>query len=247
MTVLTQISAIIMEKSVAGERTRPVKRKILIAEDEKRIRILLHDFLEDEGYEVLEAPDGEKALEIFSASPGEIHLVILDIMMPLLNGWEVCRAIRRISKVPVFMLTAKNQDDDELEGFQSGTDEYIRKPFNPMLLVARVNAMMERVYGDSACIQRGVLVLDTEKRQLTVEGNSVELSRIEFNLLGYLIANERTPLSREQILNHVWGVDYQGSDRTVDTHMNRLRTKIGEKNDYINTVWGYGYKFEVTP
>lgn len=225
--------------------TTLMKKKILIADDEKRIRIMLVDFLEEEGYEVIEASDGLEALEIFAQNP-EIHLILLDVMMPHMNGWEVCRTIRETSKVPIIMLTAKNQDRDELEGFHSGTDEYVRKPFNPLLLMARVNALIQRVYGDSTALTRGVLTLDLKKRRMYIKDKLVDLSQTEFLLLHYLMVNEGSALSREQILNQVWGLDYVGSDRTVDTHMNRLRAKFSEEDQYLHTVWGYGYKFEVS-
>lgn len=227
-----------------GLKERKMKRKIMIADDESRIRIMLEDFLEAEGYEVVEAADGREALSVFAADP-EINLIILDVMMPFVNGWDVCKTIRETSSVPIIMLTAKNQDQDELEGFRSGTDEYVRKPFNPMILMARVNAMIERVYGVNSTITRGRLTLDFDKRILLVCDEQVELSQTEFLLLEFLIKNENIALSREQILNKVWGLDYEGSDRTVDTNMNRLRIKIGDKIDCIHTVWGYGYKFEV--
>jgi len=221
-----------------------MKRKILIADDESRIRIMLRDFLAEEGYEVIEAEDGKIALDRFAEDP-KIHLIILDVMMPFINGWEVCKTIRKTSKVPIIMLTAKNQDSDELQGFKSGTDEYVKKPFNPMVLMARVNAMIERVYGNNTLIQRGALTLDLDKRLFYLEDQKIELSQTEFSLLHYLVTNENSALSREQLLNQVWGLDYVGSDRTVDTHMNRLRAKFDDRYDYLHTVWGYGYKFEV--
>jgi DNA-binding response OmpR family regulator len=223
-----------------------MKRKILIADDESRIRIMLRDFLEEEGYEVIEAKDGEEALEQFAQDP-DIHLIILDVMMPYLNGWEVCKTIRKTSTVPIIMLTAKNQDSDELEGFKSGTDEYVKKPFNPIILMARVKAMIERIYGNNPIIRRGALILDLDQRTLCLDEKKIDLSQTEFKLLHYLILNENSAISREQLLDHVWGLDYKGSDRTVDTHMNRLRAKFGKDYAYLQTVWGYGYKFEVNP
>lgn len=222
-----------------------MKRKIMIADDETKIRIMLEDFLHAEGYDVVKAADGQDALALFASDP-EIKLIILDVMMPFVNGWEVCKEIRTTSKVPIIMLTAKNQDRDELEGFRSGTDEYVKKPFNPMILMARVNAMIERVYGTSTTITRGPITLDMDKRILLVNDTEVELSQTEFSLLEYMIQNENIALSREQILNQVWGLDYEGSDRTIDTNMKRLRSKIGDDIDCIHTVWGYGYKFEVS-
>jgi len=217
----------------------------MIADDEKRIRIMLEDFLVAEGYDVVQAADGQEALALFASDP-EIKLIILDVMMPFINGWDVCKSIRETSSIPIIMLTAKNQDQDELEGFRSGTDEYVKKPFNPMVLMARVNAMIERVYGARTTLMRGPLTLEMDKRVLAVNGRKVELSQTEFSLLEYMINNENTALSREQILNQVWGLDYEGSDRTVDTNMKRLRTKIGDDVDCLQTVWGYGYKFEVS-
>lgn len=221
-----------------------MNKKIMIADDETRIRIMLEDFLTAEGYEVVQASDGREALDLFSADP-TIKLIILDVMMPYINGWDVCKEIRKTSKVPVIMLTAKNQDQDELQGFLSGTDEYVKKPFNPMILMARVNAMFERVYETGTTISRGPLTLDFDKRSVEVSGVEVDLSQTEFSLLEYMVNNENIALSREQILNGVWGLDYEGSDRAVDTNMKRLRSKLGEEIDCLHTVWGYGYKFEV--
>ncbi|SHH33590.1 response regulator transcription factor [Clostridium grantii] len=221
-----------------------MKKKILIADDEMRMRILISDFLINEGYEIIEASDGKEALEKFTNEP-TIHLVILDIMMPYLTGWEVCEEIRKISKVPIIMLTAKNAENDELFGFKKGTDEYIKKPFSPSILVARVNALMDRTYGDSNLLIKDCLTIDTEKHIVKSQGDTIDLSITEYKLLLYMIDNENSVLSREQLISKVWGYDYDGTDRTVDTHINRLRIKLKESGDYVKTVRGYGYKFEV--
>ena len=221
-----------------------MKKKILIADDEMRMRILISDFLINEGYEIIEASDGKEALEKFTNEP-TIHLVILDIMMPYLTGWEVCEEIRKISKVPIIMLTAKNAENDELFGFKKGTDEYIKKPFSPSILVARVNALMDRTYGDSNLLIKDFLTIDTEKHIVKSQGDTIDLSITEYKLLLYMIDNENSVLSREQLISKVWGYDYDGTDRTVDTHINRLRIKLKESGDYVKTVRGYGYKFEV--
>jgi DNA-binding response OmpR family regulator len=222
-----------------------MKKKILIADDEMRMRILISDFLTNAGYEIIEAADGKQALEKFTNDPS-IHLVILDIMMPYLNGWEVCEELRKISKVPIIMLTAKNEENDELFGFKKGTDEYIKKPFSPSILVARVNALMDRTYGDSSLLIRGSLVIETEKHLLKSNKDIIDLSITEYKLLLYMIENESHVLTREQLISNVWGYDYDGTDRTVDTHINRLRIKLKDSGDYIKTVRGYGYKFEVS-
>jgi DNA-binding response OmpR family regulator len=221
-----------------------MKKKILIADDEIRMRILISDFLINEGYDIIEAADGKEALDKFVNEP-TIHLVILDIMMPFLTGWEVCAHIRKISKVPVIMLTAKNAENDELYGFKKGTDEYIKKPFSPSILVARVNALIDRTYGDRSILISGPLRIDTDKHIVKVHGDIIDLSTTEYKLLLYMIDNEGNVLSREQLITKVWGYDYDGTDRTVDTHMNRLRMKLKEYGNYIKTVRGYGYKFEV--
>ncbi|MFA9423532.1 MAG: response regulator transcription factor [Sedimentibacter sp.] len=222
-----------------------MKKKILIADDEMRMRVLISDFLINEGYEIIEAADGNEALEKFTKEP-TIHLVILDIMMPYLTGWEVCEEIRKISKVPIIMLTAKNAENDELYGFKKGTDEYIKKPFSPSILVARVNALMERTYGDNSLLIKALIAIDTEKHIVKCDGEIIDLSITEYKLLLYMIDNEDNVLSREQLISKVWGYDYDGTDRTVDTHINRLRIKLKESGNYIKTVRGYGYKFEVT-
>lgn len=218
--------------------------KILIADDEPKMRILVGDFLRNDGFEILEASDGEEALEQFYANT-DIDLVILDVMMPRMNGWEVCEEIRTISSLPIIMLTAKNTEQDELTGFHKGSDEYVTKPFSPSILVARVKALLKRTYGDRSTSTYGDLTVDYSSHSCTFKDISIKLSQTEFKLLEYLIQNKGNLLSREQLLNHVWGFDYDGTDRTVDSHMNRLRTKLGDASDYIHTVRGFGYKFEV--
>jgi DNA-binding response OmpR family regulator len=222
-----------------------MKKKVLIADDESRMRILISDFLTNEGYQIIEAVDGEDAIDKFSKD-GDIDLVILDVMMPRYNGWEVCEEIRRISAVPVIMLTAKNTENDELQGFKKGADEYIKKPFSPSILVARVNALMKRIYDDSeTIINKGLLEIDVEKHKVKCQGASLDLSSTEYKLLMYMIESEEAVLSRDQLLDNVWGYGYEGTDRTVDTHINRLRDKLDGAGKYIKTVRGYGYKFEV--
>lgn len=222
------------------------KIKILVVDDESRMRKLVKDFLVRQDYEVLEAGDGEAALDLFYQEK-EIALIILDVMMPKRNGFEVCREIRETSKVPVIMLTAKGDESDELNGFELGVDEYIAKPFSPKILVARVGAILRRsgkIAGDNAILQTGGIVIDKEAHMVTVDGQRVDLSYKEFELLSYFLENEGIALSREKILNHVWNYDYFGDARTIDTHVKKLRAKIGEKGKYITTVWGMGYKFE---
>lgn len=223
-----------------------MKKKILIADDEKRIRIMLTDFLESEGYKTIEASNGQEAVNFFYEDPN-IHLIILDIMMPVIDGLKVCQMIRKVSDIPIIMLTAKNTELDELQGFQTGSDEYIKKPFNPMILIARVNAIIKRTYHEPYRIEKQChLLLDHDSRSIILNGKKIELRQIEYKLLNYLMENEGHALSREQLLDSVWGYSYEGSDRTVDTHMNRLRNKLNQTDKYIHTVWGYGYKFEVT-
>lgn len=220
-------------------------KKILMADDESRMRILVSDFLKHEGYEIIEAKDGLEALNLFLEDP-TIHLVILDIMMPNMNGLEACKKIREVSQVPIIMLTAKSAERDELTGFNIGADEYITKPFSPSILVARVNALLKRSYSEVMVIERGVLFIDQEQHEAKVRGEVVELSQTEYKLLCYLIDHENKVLSRDQILDSVWGYDYFGTDRTIDTHMNRLRVKLKDAGIYVKTIRGYGYKFEVT-
>ena len=223
------------------------KTKILVVDDESRMRKLVRDFLVREDYEVLEAGDGEEALNVFYAQK-DIALIILDVMMPKLNGFEVCREIRTNSKVPIIMLTAKGEESDELNGFELGVDEYISKPFSPKILVARVGAILRRSGGrqeEGELLEKGGIVIDKAAHLVTVDGERIELSYKEFELLTYFLENEGIALSREKILNHVWNYDYFGDARTIDTHVKKLRAKIGKKGEYIKTVWGMGYKFEV--
>ena len=223
------------------------KLKILVVDDESRMRKLVRDFLVRQDYEVLEAGDGEEALDIFQREK-DIALLILDVMMPKMNGWEVCREVRENSKVPIIMLTAKSDESDELMGFDLGVDEYISKPFSPKILVARVEAILRRTnqIGDSSQIKKaGLIVLDKTAHEVTIDGKSVELSFKEFELLEYFMDNQGIALSRERILNSVWNYDYFGDARTIDTHVKKLRSKLGKQGEYIKTVWGMGYKFEV--
>ncbi len=220
------------------------KLKILVVDDENRMRKLVKDFLVKQNYEVLEAEDGEKALDVFFED-NSIALVILDIMMPKLDGWSVCREIRQYSKVPIIMLTAKGDERDELLGFELGVDEYITKPFSPKILVARVEAILRRSKLIDDVVEIGGIVLDKTAHQLTIDGKEIELSYKEFELLSFFIMNKGVALSREHILNNVWDYDYFGDARTIDTHVKKLRNKMGEKGKYIKTIWGMGYKFEV--
>jgi len=221
-----------------------MNRTILIADDETRMRILVSDFLKQAGYNTIEAKNGEEALALYGKYP-DIDLLILDVMMPLMNGWEVCHAIRDYSQVPIIMLTAKNTETDELTGFEKGADEYITKPFSPMILVARVNALLKRTYTDDPIYQKGLLMIDYNKMMVAINQSPIELSQTEYKLLTYFVENEQQVISRDQLLNHIWGMDYFGTDRTVDTHINRLRMKLLEAGTYIQTVRGYGYKYEV--
>lgn len=221
------------------------KLKILVVDDESRMRKLVKDFLIRQGYEVLEAGDGEEALDIFY-SDKSIALLILDVMMPKMNGWEVCKEVREISKVPIIMLTAKGDESDELMGFDLGVDEYISKPFSPKILVARVEAILRRAnkIGEAAEVKEVAgIVLDKMAHQVQIDGRVLELSLKEFELLEYFISNPNVALSREQILNSVWAYDYYGDARTIDTHVKKLRSKMGDKGNCIKTVWGLGYKF----
>lgn len=221
--------------------------KILVVDDESRMRKLVRDFLIREGYDVVEAGDGEEALDIFYKDK-DIALIILDVMMPKLGGFEVCREVRTTSKVPIIMLTAKGEESDELNGFEVGVDEYISKPFSPKILVARVGAILRRTANKQENIElitKGGIVIDKTAHIVTVEDERIDLSYKEFELLTYFLENEGIALSREKILNHVWNYDYFGDARTIDTHVKKLRAKIGAKGEYIKTVWGMGYKFEV--
>ena len=220
--------------------------KILVVDDESRMRKLVRDFLVKKGYDVVEAGDGEEALDIFYADK-EISLIILDVMMPKMNGFEVCREIREHSKVPIIMLTAKGGENDELNGFELGVDEYISKPFSPKILVARVEAILRRTNqtDEAQTLTAGAITIDQSAHSVTIDGKPVELSYKEFELLTYFIENAGIALSREKILNSVWNYDYFGDARTIDTHVKKLRSKMGSHGDYIKTIWGMGYKFEV--
>ncbi len=222
--------------------------KILVVDDESRIRKLVRDFLIRAGYEVLEAGDGEEAIDVFYRQ-NDISLIILDVMMPKMDGYQVCREIRSQSPVPIILLTAKGDEDDELHGFSAGADEYIAKPFSPKILVARVEALLRRAGHEEDAVhslEAGGIHIDVDAHQADVDGRPMQLSVKEFELLSYFIRNEGIALSREKILNSVWDYEYYGDSRTVDTHVKKLRAKIGEKGKYIHTIWGMGYKFEVS-
>ena len=223
------------------------KLKILVVDDESRMRKLVKDFLVRQNFEVIEAGDGEEALDCFYKDKS-IALIILDVMMPKMNGFEVCKEIRETSKVPIIMLTAKGEESSELQGFELGVDEYISKPFSPKILVARVEAILRRTNQTEpeAVIQVGGITIDKTAHQVTVDGKDVELSYKESDLLTYFAENAGIALSREKILNNVWNYDYFGDARTIDTHVKKLRNKLGSKGDYIKTIWGMGYKFEVS-
>ena len=223
-----------------------MNNKILVVDDESRIRKIIRDFLVREGYVVCEAEDGEAALDIF-CSNNDIDLIIMDVMMPKMDGWQLCKEVRKLSKVPILMLTAKSEEQDELKGFELGVDEYISKPFSPKILVARVEAILRRT-GQSnpdEVLSAGGIVIDKAAHQATVDDKPMDLSFKEFELLTYFLENEGIALSREKILNSVWNYDYFGDARTIDTHVKKLRSKMGDKGEYIKTVWGMGYKFEV--
>ena len=220
--------------------------KILVVDDESRMRKLVKDFLVREGYTVLEAGDGMEAMDIFYEDK-DIALIILDVMMPKMDGWQVCREVRESSKVPIIMLTARSEERDELQGFDLGVDEYISKPFSPKILVARVNAILRRTRGTTGgdVIEAGGIRMDKAAHIVEIDGQQIELSYKEFELLSYFMENEGIALSREKILNNVWNYDYFGDARTIDTHVKKLRSKLGDKGEYIRTIWGMGYKFEV--
>ena len=220
--------------------------KILVVDDESRMRKLVKDFLTKKNFQVLEAGNGEEAMDIFYEEK-DIALIILDVMMPKMDGWEVCREIRKNSKVPIIMLTARSDERDELLGFDLGVDEYISKPFSPKILVARVEAILRRTGQSNPedVLSAGGIVIDKAAHLATVDGNPMELSFKESELLTYFLENEGIALSREKILNSVWNYDYFGDARTIDTHVKKLRSKMGDKGEYIKTVWGMGYKFEV--
>lgn len=219
--------------------------KILVVDDEARMRKLVKDFLSVKGFSVIEAGDGEEAVDLFFEQK-DIALIILDVMMPKMDGWETCRTIRKYSQVPIIMLTARSEERDELQGFNLGVDEYISKPFSPKILVARVEAILRRSSAISTDVMEiGGIRIDKTAHQVTIDGKNIDLSYKEFELLTYFVENQGIALSREKILNNVWNYDYFGDARTIDTHVKKLRSKMGEKGDYIKTIWGMGYKFEV--
>lgn len=219
--------------------------KILVVDDEPRMRKLVKDFLTVKGFQVVEAGDGEEAIDIFFEQK-DIALILLDVMMPKMDGWEVLKTIRKYSQVPILMLTARGEEQDELQGFKLGVDEYISKPFSPKILVARVEAILRRSSpGAKDVIDVGGIHIDKTTHQVEIDGKPVDLSYKEFELMTYFAENQGIALSREKILNNVWNYDYFGDARTIDTHVKKLRSKLGEKGEYIKTIWGMGYKFEV--
>ena len=220
--------------------------KIMVVDDESRMRKLVRDFLVREGYKVIEAADGEEAVDLFYENR-DVALIILDVMMPKMDGWQTCREIREESKVPIIMLTAKGDEQDELKGFELGVDEYISKPFSPKILVARVEAILRRSgkVEEEELLSAGGIEINKTAHEVSVDGKKIELSFKEFELLSYFLENQGIALSREKILNHVWNYDYFGDARTIDTHVKKLRSKLGEKGELIHTIWGMGYKFEV--
>ncbi len=221
------------------------KLKVLVVDDESRMRKLVKDFLSKKNYEVYEAENGEQAVDMFF-NIKDISLIILDVMMPKMDGWQVCREIRQYSQVPIIMLTAKSDEKDELLGFELGVDEYISKPFSPKILVARVEAILRRTNAiEEGIVEVGGIVLDKAAHMVKIDNEAIDLSFKEFELLTYFITNQGVALSRERILNNVWNYDYFGDARTIDTHVKKLRSKMGEKGEYIKTIWGMGYKFEI--
>ena len=219
--------------------------KILVVDDEQRMRKLVRDFLVKKNFDVMEAGDGEEAVDIFYENK-DIALIILDVMMPKMDGWQVCREIRKYSQVPIIMLTAKSDEKDELQGFELGVDEYISKPFSPKILVARVEAILRRTNAlEEGVKEVGGISLNQAAHEVKIDGKNIELSYKEFELLTYFINNQGVALSRERILNNVWNYDYFGDARTIDTHVKKLRSKLGDKGEYIKTIWGMDYKFEV--
>lgn len=220
-------------------------QKILVVDDEERMRKLLKDFLSIKGYTILEAENGQKALDVYDMNR-DIKLILLDVMMPVLDGWATLRELRKDSKVPVIMLTARGEERDELFGFELGVDEYISKPFSPKILVARVEALLKRAYPDEdGSVEVDGIVIDNVAHQVSIDGKNIDLSMKEFELLKYMISNVNVALSREKILNSVWNYDYYGDSRTIDSHIKKLRKKLGKKGDHIQTVRGLGYKFEI--
>ena len=235
-----------MEKFVWRWKRKNMSKCILIVDDESRMRKLIKDFLTAKGYSILEAGDGEKALQVFEENSEKIDLILLDVMMPKLDGWSVLRQIRQTSKVPIIMLTARGEEQDELFGFELGVDEYISKPFSPKILVARVEAILKRTQGDTKEVKDyGGIEIDKEGRTVTVDGKVLELSLREYELLVYLVENENIALSRDKILNNVWNYDYYGDSRTIDSHIKKIRHKLGKRGKYIKTMRGVGYKFEI--
>ena len=221
-----------------------MNNKILVVDDESRIRKIIRDFLVREGYVVCEAENGEAALDIF-CSNNDIDLIIMDVMMPKMDGWQLCKEVRKLSKVPILMLKAKSEEQDELKGFELGVDEYISKPFSPKILTARVNALLRRTTGDDEeILDIAGITVNKIAHTVTIDGKEIDLSFKEFELLTYFMENRGVALSREKILNNVWNYDYYGDARTIDTHVKKLRSKMGEKGKFISTIWGMGYKFE---
>ena len=219
---------------------------VLVVDDESRMRKLIKDFLAQKGYSILEAENGEEALKVFVENQNQINLILLDVMMPKLDGWSVLRQIRQTSRIPIIMLTARGEEQDELFGFELGVDEYISKPFSPKILVARVEAILKRTMGDKNEIKDyGGITIDPEGRTVKVDGKTVEMSLREYELLKYLVDNENIALSRDKILNNVWNYDYYGDSRTIDSHIKKIRHKLGKKGKYIETMRGVGYKFEI--
>ena len=228
------------------ERKKNMDKCILIVDDESRMRKLIKDFLTDKGYSILEAEDGEIALQVFEQNSEKIDLILLDVMMPKLDGWSVLRQIRQTSQIPIIMLTARGEEQDELFGFELGVDEYISKPFSPKILVARVEAILKRTQGEQKEVKDyGGIEIDKEGRTVTVDGKVLELSLREYELLVYLVENENIALSRDKILNNVWNYDYYGDSRTIDSHIKKIRHKLGKRGKYIKTMRGVGYKFEI--
>ena len=229
-----------------GRKARMGDITVLVVDDESRMRKLIKDFLMQKGYSILEAGDGEEALNVFEENQNKIKLILLDVMMPKLDGWSVLRQIRQTSKVPIIMLTARGEEQDELFGFELGVDEYISKPFSPKILVARVEAILKRTNPEAKEIKDyGGIVIDPEGRTVTVDGKQIEMSLREYELLKYLVDNQNIALSRDKILNNVWNYDYYGDSRTIDSHIKKIRHKLGKKGKYIETIRGIGYKFEV--
>ena len=219
---------------------------VLVVDDESRMRKLIKDFLMQKGYSILEAGDGEDALKVFEENQNKINLILLDVMMPKLDGWSVLRQIRQTSKVPIIMLTARGEEQDELFGFELGVDEYISKPFSPKILVARVEAILKRTNAETREVKDyGGIVIDHEGRTVSVDGKQIEMSLREYELLKYLVDNANIALSRDKILNNVWNYDYYGDSRTIDSHIKKIRHKLGKKGKYIQTIRGIGYKFEI--